>query len=482
MSSSVSGLGSSQITSELDTYEQRLQAPITQLDNQITTDKADISAWGTIQGSISTLSTALSGIKDLSTINTRTASVGTSGFFTATASSAAQTGTYNVAVKALATVQEIYSSTKATGSASASANIGTGSSGTLTFTIGTGSKAKTETVTVGSGSMTLNGIASAINKVAGGVKAGVVSTANGAELTLQSSATGSSQAFTVSGTAGTALAKFDYLKSSATASAKSSANSSGYMTRTQTAGDSSLTINGVPITATSNKLSSAMAGVSLTLTGKGSSTLTIGSSTTGISSAVGKVATDLNAALATISKETYWAGSSTSTSSASASASASSAKKTGALAGNYTAESISTQLLSAVSGAAASGMTSNSIGLTVSSTGAVALNSTTFASAYAKNPTAVQNLLGQIYTGLSTATKQALGSSTSTSTSGTSAVNTVGEGTIAAQTKSYQNTVTSLNSEISQMEKTDTTELENVAAAYSAAESAATNASITSMY
>ncbi|HTJ91011.1 MAG TPA: flagellar hook protein, partial [Acidocella sp.] len=47
---------------------------------------------------------------------------------------------------------------------------------------------------------------------------------------------------------------------------------------------------------------------------------------------------------------------------------------------------------------------------------------------------------------------------------------------------SYQNTVTSLNSEISQMEKTDTTELENVAAAYSAAESAATNASITSMY
>ncbi len=40
-------------------------------------------------------------------------------------------------------------------------------------------------------------------------------------------------------------------------------------------------------------------------------------------------------------------------------------------------------------------MTSNTIGLTVSSKGAVALNSTTFASAYAKNPTAVQNLMAR---------------------------------------------------------------------------------------
>ncbi len=124
-------------------------------------------------------------------------------------------------------------------------------------------------------------------------------------------------------------------------------------------------------------------------------------------------------------------------------------------------------------------MTSNSIGLTVSSKGAVALNSTTFASAYAKNPTAVQNLLSQIYTGLSTATKQALGSSTSTSS---------GPALRWARARSRRrptpstNTITSINSEISQMEKTDTTELDNLAAAYSTAESAATNASITSMY
>ena len=461
MTSSVAGLGSSQITSEIDDYEERLQAPITELDDQITTDKADISAWGAIQGTISTLSTALSGIEDLSTINTRTATAGTSSVLSATAGSAAQTGTYNVDVTALASVQEIYSSAKLATSASANLGSGTGSS-TLTFS----QNGKTKSVTIGSGSMTLNGIASAINNLAGGVKAGVISTATGAELTLQSSATGSSQAFTVTGTG--ALAKFDYNSSAGTTGSK--------IFSAQAAGNAVLTINGVPITSTSDKISSALTGVSLTLTGKGSGTLTIGSSIAGISSAVGNVATSLNAAIASITKQTYWAGSSTTSS---ASASSSSAEKSGALAGNYTAEGISDQLLAAVSGAAASGVTSNTIGLTVSSTGAVALNSTTFASAYARNPTAVQTLLGQIYTDLSTVTTQALGSSTSTS--GGSSISVSG-GTIAAQTDSDQSTITSINSEISQMEKTDTTELDNLATAYSTAESAATNASITQMY
>ncbi|HVE22008.1 MAG TPA: flagellar filament capping protein FliD [Acidocella sp.] len=461
MSGSISGLGSSQITSELNTIEQRLQAPITELQDQAATDKAEISSWGTIQGAISTLSSSLSGIEDVSTINTRTATGG-GGFFTATAGSAAQTGTFNVNVKSLASVQEIFSSTAATSSASAAATIGAGS-GSLTFTLKGG---KTETVQVGSGSMTLNGIAAAINKVAGGVKAGVVSTANGAELTLQSSATGSSQAFSVNGT-GT-LAKFDF-------SSGSSPSANAPMQLAQKAGNAALTINGVPITSTSNDISSALTGVSLNLTATGTSTLTIGSSTNSVSSAVNKVATDLNAAISTIAKQTLFV----SASSASASASASSGKKSGALAGNINAENISNQLLSAVSGAAASGMTSNLIGLTVSSKGAVALNATTFASAFAKNPTAVTKLLGQIETSLSTVTKQALGSSTSTS-AGTSV--SAGEGIITAQTNALQNTVTSVNSEISQMEKTDTTQLDTIAAAFTAAESAATNASITSLF
>jgi hypothetical protein len=88
----------------------------------------------------------------------------------------------------------------------------------------------------------------------------------------------------------------------------------------------------------------------------------------------------------------------------------------------------------------------------------------------------VKNLISDIYTGLSAATKTALGSSTGTTDTGAST------GTIAAQTNSYQSTITSINSQITQMEKTDTVELNNLADAYSSAESASTNASITQMY
>ncbi|OYV41270.1 MAG: hypothetical protein B7Z80_02210, partial [Rhodospirillales bacterium 20-64-7] len=75
--------------------------------------------------------------------------------------------------------------------------------------------------------------------------------------------------------------------------------------------------------------------------------------------------------------------------------------------GNFAASDLSNQLLTAVTGAAASGVTSNSVGLTVSSTGAVAFNSGTFATAYAANPTGVAALVTQIYKTLNTVTTSA---------------------------------------------------------------------------
>ena len=64
VSGNVSGLGSSQITAELTQIEDRLAAPIAQLQEQVKTDTADISAWGAIKGGISSLSSALTSLKD----------------------------------------------------------------------------------------------------------------------------------------------------------------------------------------------------------------------------------------------------------------------------------------------------------------------------------------------------------------------------------------------------------------------------------
>jgi len=447
---SVATLGSSQITSELSQVEARLQKPVTNLDNQITTDKADISAWGNISGAISTLASSLAGIKDVSTINNRVVTSTSTSVATASAAIGATVGTYSLTDVTLAKTQELYSGLLASGAATL-----TGGAGSLSFTLKSG---KTDKVTVGSGSLTLNGVAAAINKAAGGVQASVVGTATGARLVLQSSSTGSSQAFSVTGTG--ALAQFSYASGSAGTTE----------IRSQKAVNAALSLNGVPITSKTNTLGSAVSGLTITLTGSGNSTLTVSSAPTELSSAVSSVATSLNSAIAAIAKEIKYVPASTATSSASATAA-----QAGPLLGNFTATNLSNQLLSAVSGAAASGVSAAGIGLSVSKTGAVTFDSSTFATAYAKSPTAVQALVTQLYTSLEGISTGAIGggsgSATSTST-----------GSIGAQTAALNGVITSINTQITEIDKENTAQIDILIQEYTAAENAQTAASITQSY
>jgi len=450
MSNTVSSLGSSQVSSQIATVQARLQKPITQLQNQAVADNAEITAWGAIKGTIASLSSALVGISDLSTINTRSATSASNTVATATATDSAQLATYHLGGITLAKSQAIYSAAQG----SAAAKVGS-SAGSLTFTLKNG---KTEQVPVGSSDLTLNGIAQAINQVGGAVQASVIGTSTGARLVLQGSATGSSQAFSVAGT-GT-LAKFDYASGAAT---------SGTFTRSQAASDAALTLNGVPITSKTNSISSAISGVAISLAASGSTTVTVGSSPGAIANGLSSVATNLNAAIAAIAKQTAYVPAV-----ASGSAAASSAKA-GPLLGNYTASDISSQLLTAITGAAASGATSNGIGLTVSSTGAVSFDSAAFAKAYATNPTGVSALVSQIYKSLNTTATTAIGSAGTTGT-GTST------GTIAAQTQSFQAEIKSLNTEATQINKNNNSALQILESQYSAAEAASTAAATTQAY
>ncbi|OYV38444.1 MAG: flagellar hook protein [Rhodospirillales bacterium 20-64-7] len=447
--STVASLGSSQITSQLTQAQARLQAPITQLGTEITADKAVISAWGTISGAVSTLSQSLAGISDLSKINNISATSTTSTVATATAAIGAQTGTFSLSGVKLAKPQELYSALQS----SAGAKL-TGGAGSLSISLANG---KSEKVSVGSGSLTLNGVAAAINQKAGGVKASVIGTSTGARLVLQGSAAGSSQAFSVAGTG--ALASFSYTPGSA----------GGTEVRAQTASNATLNINGVPVTSASNTLGSAVAGVSITLAGSGSTTISVASSPTQLSSAISSVATSLNSAISTIAKETAYVPASTA-------GSGSSTAKAGPLLGNYTATDLSNQLMTAVSGIAASGLSAAAIGLSVSSTGAVSFNSGTFGSAFAKNPTGVQALIGKLYASLDGISKAAIGSTSGSSTG------TASTGSIGAATSSLQSQITSINSEVTQLTKQNNAQLNILVQQYSAAEAAATSAQISQAY
>jgi flagellar hook-associated protein 2 len=110
MSGSVSALGSAQINSEITSVETRLNAPIKQLESQQTTEKADISAWGTIKGSVSSLSGALAGISNIASLSDRSVTTSGSSIATATVTNSATTGAYDLTNVTLAKAQEIYSS------------------------------------------------------------------------------------------------------------------------------------------------------------------------------------------------------------------------------------------------------------------------------------------------------------------------------------------------------------------------------------
>lgn len=449
---SIGALGSSQIASQITTVETRLQAPVTQLQNQVATEQSYITAWGNISGSVSTLSQALSNIKNVASINSRLVTTSDNTKATATASNTAATGTFNLTNISLAKPQEIYSSLLGSGAASLS-----GGTGSLVFTTG----GKTETIAIGSGSLTLNGVAAAINKQAGGVQASVIGTKAGARLVLQSSGTGSSAAFSVSGTG--ALAQFDYDPGSA---------HTGEILA-QTAVDASLTLNGVPITSTTNTLGSAVAGVTIALAGSGNAVVSVSSSPTNLSSSVQAVATSLNAAIATITKETKFTAPTTTATGASSGGSA------GPLLGNFSATELKNELLSSVSQLVASGVSAGAAGLSISGSGAVSFNATSFAAEYAKNPTAVQNLVSHLYTSLNGITTGAIGTS-SGSASGT--VTTKSTGFISAATASLNGLITSINAQVTQIEKQNAAQLKLLSQEYTVAESNASNASITQTY
>ncbi len=446
MTSTISSLSSADIQSQLTTDESRLNAPIAALNTQETTDKADITAFGAIKGKVSSLSSALAGINDLSTLTSRAATSTSSSVATATVSNSAAVGTYNLTDVTLATAQIIFSGVLSSGT-----SVGTGA-GSLTFA----QNGKTETVHVGSGSLTAAGIAKAINAADGGVEASVVNTQGGARLVLQSSATGSSRAFTVTGTGG--LSRFSYSPSA----------SGGSFTRTTKARDAALDINGVPVSHSTNTVSSAVSGLTITLAASSTTgtSIKVTNSPDGLTAAFSSVASTLNAAIASITTEIKFTPATTSTN-----GSGSTAATAGPLIGNFTATNLEAQLLTAVSGAQASGLSANSIGLTVSSAGTVSFNSTTFQSAFASKPTAVEKLVSDIYKTLKSVTTGALGS----------ADNPAG-GTISAQTTALNSDVTSITTQVAQITKNNNEALQILISEYSTAEATAQNAQITETF
>ena len=295
-------------------------------------------------------------------------------------------GSSNVASSAVTLTSTNASPVLVGGSNPTAAGLTAGSQGTYTGASFTqdGTQAS-GLITLDSTNQTLQGIRDAINKAGIGVTASIVSDGSTTpyHLVLTSTKTGatSSMKITVAdasgGTADPALSSLLTYDPAGTQS----------LTQTSAAQSAKLNVNGIAITSASNSVTAAIQGVTLALTGTGSSTVTIAKDTSSVSSGVSSFVAAYNTLNSTIASLTaYSADSGTG----------------GALLGDATTLSVQTRLRQtlskALTGAGGSLTTLSSVGISFQKDGSLALDTTALNTAITNNFSDIAGLFSAIGT------------------------------------------------------------------------------------
>ena len=359
-----SGLNVTSLVSQLMATQQQ---PLLNLQTQQATYQAEISAYGSLAGTLSTLQTDASNLSSTNLYSAYTATASTSGFFTSSANATASAGSYGLAITNLAQANKLASNTHY---ASTSTTVG---SGTVTFQFGTTTAGSpptfspsatqgAQTLTIDSAHNSLAGISAAINSANVGVTASVANDGSGYRLVLTSNNSGAANSLKVSTTGSLSALSYD-----PTAGSNS-------MTQTVAGKDAMFTLDGMAMTSASNTVTNAIQGVSLTLTQPTTTplTLTVAANTALIQSAVQSFVTDYNAAQASIKSLTAYNATT---------------KTAAILTGDSTVMSVQTQLraiLNTPLSTAGGGLNNLAdVGITFNKDGTLALNTATLGSVLA---------------------------------------------------------------------------------------------------
>lgn len=240
-----------------------IQPAASRLDRREAGFQSELSAFGTLKGSLSTVQDKLKALSSIGAGRTTTSS--NAELITASAQDSAVPGGYEVEVDRLAQAHAL-----ASGSYSAPSDVlGTG---TLTIAFGTtdydaqtdayngftsNPERPPQTLLIDESNNTLEGVRDTINAAAIGINAVIVNDGSGYRLLLSSEHSGAANGLQikVSGDGGSGLAELSF-DGSATA-----------MEQTVAAQDAALVINGLPITSPSNSVDQAIEGLSLDLKG-----------------------------------------------------------------------------------------------------------------------------------------------------------------------------------------------------------------------
>jgi len=302
------------LVTQLMTVEQQ---PITKLAAREASYQAKLSAFGTIQGALSSFQNTVRTLSNARNFQAVSATSSDNTMVTASTLTSALAGKYSIEITSLAQSQKLV----AAGQTSLSATIGTGAATTLTFDSGTiigtlsngsytagatfnsaGSGVKT--VTIDSSNNSLQGIRDAINAARIGVTASIINdgSASPYRLVLSSDNMGKASSMKISASGDTTIGTL--LANDPTAGAATGPLGQN-LSESVTALNAELKVNGVAISKSSNSVSDAIPGVTLNLskltTPAVPVTLTIAQDTASASKAVSDFTTSYNALNKTLS-------------------------------------------------------------------------------------------------------------------------------------------------------------------------------------
>jgi flagellar hook-associated protein 2 len=271
-----SGLDVESIISGLMSVERQ---PLTAVTAQKTSYQSKISAFGTLKSALTTFQTSVSALSTASKFNAQTLTSSDTSVLTATSNGGATIGNYDITVSQLAKTQKLAS----TGFTNTSDVVGTG---TMTISFGTydsvgntfsaNADKDDVTITIDSSNNTLAGVRDAINAADASVSATIVNdgTTNRLVITSKDSGEVNSLKITVddddandTNASGLSQLAFD-----PTATAGAGKN----MTQSQAAKNAILNIDGIDIEKSSNTITDAIEGVTLSLLTTSSSAVSLG--------------------------------------------------------------------------------------------------------------------------------------------------------------------------------------------------------------
>lgn len=332
------------------------QEPIRQLQTQQSKLQKQATAYDGVTDKLNTLLETIDNLKNSSSFGAKSVSSSNSDILTATATSAAVTGKYDVVVSQLATTDTYESQTFASATDTLTA-------GTFDLSVGSG---QTYTITLDTTNNTLSGLQTAINNLNAGVKAVMVHDNSGYRLALMSETSGTDGAINLSNFSDPALE-----------------TQLGF-SQTVTLQDAAFTVNGISLASSSNQAENAIEGMTLNLAGAASGThvtLSVENDTETVTDSINSFVDTYNSLVSYLNQQfTY----------------DSSGQNSSPLAGDSTLRRIQDQLLTLVS-QSVTGLDQNlinlrQIGIEMQNDGTLSTNSTTLEDALTNHFDEVQNL------------------------------------------------------------------------------------------